>query len=132
MRSIDDEIPFEIPDCWEWSRLGEVFRLQAGKNINGNDITEGFNEKLYPCYGGNGLRGYTTSFNRNGTYPIIGRQGALCGNINIALNKFYATEHAVTVDTFANISNVWSYYILQQLNLNQYATATAHPWLSVA
>ena len=132
VRSIDDEIPFEIPDCWEWSRLGEVFRLQAGKNINGNDITEGFNEKLYPCYGGNGLRGYTTSFNRNGTYPIIGRQGALCGNINIALNKFYATEHAVTVDTFANISTVWSYYILQQLNLNQYATATAQPGLSVA
>ena len=95
IRDISDEIPFEIPDSWEWCRIGSVFTLQAGKNISANQIAENVEEGLYPCFGGNGVRGYVPLFNREGYYPIIGRQGALCGNINLANGQFYATEHAV-------------------------------------
>ena len=89
-------------------------------------------EGLYPCFGGNGIRGYVPAFNREGHYPIIGRQGALCGNINLAKGQFYATEHAVCVETFANTNVLWCCYFLTALNLNQYATATAQPGLAVA
>jgi type I restriction enzyme S subunit len=113
--------------------LGEVFTLQAGKNITANKISEHKNDKEpFPCYGGNGIRGYVSNYNRDGLHPIIGRQGALCGNINVARGKFYATEHAVVVDLYATTDSSWATYALIQMNLNQYATATAQPGLSVS
>ena len=130
--SIADEVPFEIPDTWEWTRIGTVFSLQAGKNINASEISESSFEGAYLCYGGNGVRGYVKGYNREGNYPIIGRQGALCGNIKYATGKFYATEHAVCVDVFAETNVEWVCVFLEALNLNQYATATAQPGLAVA
>ena len=129
---IDDEIPFEIPKSWMWSRLGTVFTLQAGKNIPSSQIKEEPYPNSYLCYGGNGIRGYVSQSNRLGEYPIIGRQGALCGNINMATGEFYATEHAICVETYGNIPVPWACLFLEALNLNQYATATAQPGLSVA
>ena len=123
-----DEVLFEIPENWVWVRLGDAFFMQAGKNIKANEILE---KGEYPCFGGNGIRGYTKSFNREGHFPLIGRQGALCGNINMAKGKFYATEHAVVVQTFADCDPIWAGYFLTALNLNQYATSTAQPGLSV-
>ena len=128
---IDDEIPYDIPDNWNWCRIRSIFNLQAGKNIQSSQIHENSNGKDYLCYGGNGTRGYVDGYNHVGDYPIIGRQGALCGNINRATGKFYATEHAVCVDTFANTDVSWACLFLTALNLNQYATATAQPGLAV-
>ena len=125
-------MPFEVPEGWCWTTIGELFQLQAGKFIEAPQISTCKDAThIYPCYGGNGLRGYVESYNRDGLFPIIGRQGALCGNINIAEGKFYATEHAVVVETFANIDIQLFVYFLIQLNLNQYATATAQPGLAV-
>ena len=126
-------MPFEIPESWCWTTLGEVFTLQAGKNITAKEISDK-QDTIYPfpCYGGNGLRGYVSSYNRTGRFPLIGRQGALCGNINVADGLFYATEHAVVVESYCNIDIDWAVYALIYLNLNQYATSTAQPGLSVA
>lgn len=113
--------------------MGEVFTLQAGKNITAKEIKDTATEShSYKCYGGNGIRGFVASYNREGDFPIIGRQGALCGNVNIAKGKFYATEHAVVVERYCDVDLIWAYYTLITLNLNQYATATAQPGLSVA
>lgn len=123
---------FEIPDSWEWATLGDVFSMQAGKSIQATELKEYNSQNPYPCFGGNGVRGYLSRYSHEGTYPIIGRQGALCGNINIAKGKFYATEHAVVVNYFANTNVMLWVLFLENLNLNQYATATAQPGLSVA
>jgi len=127
-----ENLPFEVPNHWALSTLGELFYMHAGKSITADKISAAKDDKyLYPCIGGNGIRGYTLTYNTEGSFPIIGRQGALCGNINYAEGMFYATEHAVMVDTFCNTDTKWAYYFLTQLNLNQYATATAQPGLSV-
>ena len=126
-------MPFEVPQSWCWTTLGEIFTLQAGKNIAAKEISDRQDETYpFPCYGGNGIRGYVSSHNRNGHFPLIGRQGALCGNINVADGLFYATEHAVVVETYCNIDVVWAVNALTYLNLNQYATSTAQPGLSVS
>ena len=36
VRCIDSEIPFDIPDLWEWVRLGSIFAHNTGKALNGN------------------------------------------------------------------------------------------------
>ena len=106
--------------------------MHAGKNIVASEISSNADETYrYKCIGGNGLRGYVQQFNTEGSFPIIGRQGALCGNINYVEGRFYATEHAVVVDTFCKTNVKWAFYFLIKLNLNQYATATAQPGLSV-
>ena len=129
----EEEKPFDIPDSWEWVRIGQIFALQAGKNITASEISKNRDEKhFYLCYGGNGIRGYVGNYNNEGDFPLIGRQGALCGNINRANGKFYATEHAVVTHTFADTNISWTCYFLKALNLNQYATATAQPGLAVS
>lgn len=129
----EDEKPFEIPGSWKWVRIGQIFNLQAGKNITSSDIYEGISpEHRYSCYGGNGIRGYVSNYNREGHFALIGRQGALCGNINIANGQFYATEHAVVVDHYNLTDVIWGSWFLKAINLNQYATATAQPGLAVA
>ena len=130
---IEDEIPFEIPEGWAWARLGFAFSMQAGKNIKTADISENKStDTPYPCFGGNGIRGFVSKPNVNGDYPLIGRQGALCGNIQRATGAFYATEHAVVVTAFASTNVAWACLFLKALDLNQYATATAQPGLAVS
>ena len=127
-----ENIDFDVPSSWEIITLSEVFFMHAGKSISAADISPEPNEEYrYLCVGGNGKRGYVSSYNTVGAHPIIGRQGALCGNVNYTDGQVYATEHAVVVDTFCETEAWWAYYFLKQLNLNQYATATAQPGLSV-
>ena len=131
--SIADEVPFELPEGWCWARLETVFEMRAGKGIKASEISDVPTEDTpYPCFGGNGIRGYVSKPNVVGDYPLIGRQGALCGNINRATGEFYATEHAVVARCFAGISVDWACVFLEALNLNQYATATAQPGLAVS
>ena len=40
-RCIDDEIPFEIPETWEWIRLGSLFTINPRNNI-ADDTVIGF------------------------------------------------------------------------------------------
>lgn len=127
-----EEIPFDIPDNWKWTRIGDIFTLQSGKNIKASSIREKTDrEHLYACYGGNGRRGYVDHYNVSGKHALIGRQGALCGNINVADGNFYATEHAVVVYQYAGTSVSWASIVLKALNLNQYATSVAQPGLAV-
>ncbi len=121
----------EFEESWSQKKLGDICTMQAGKFISASDISYSNEEYFYPCYGGNGLRGFTKSFNCEGQFSLIGRQGALCGNINLVSNKFYATEHAIIVTVNKEISSPWIYYLLNVLNLNQYATGQAQPGLSV-
>ena len=127
-----DEIPFEIPSNWKWVRIGALFTLQSGKNMPANEIHDCSDEThLIPCYGGNGQRGFVNQANVDGYHAIVGRQGALCGNINFATGPFYATEHAVVVYEYAGTDMNWAGITLRALNLNQYATSVAQPGLAV-
>ncbi len=111
--------------------LSDYCEMKAGKSIKSDSINSQYNDGLYPCYGGNGLRGYVETYSHDGVYNIIGRQGALCGNITLTKGKFYATEHAIVVRPKTPINEYWLYFALAQMNLNQYARGVAQPGLAV-
>lgn len=121
----------EPKEGWVEMKLGEFAYMKAGNFAKASEIYSDFKEGLYPCYGGNGFRGYVKEPNQDGDYCMIGRQGALCGCINRAQGKFRTTEHAVIVKPYQEIPTSLVYYLLVSLNLNKYATGAAQPGLSV-
>ena len=128
---IEEVLGYELPVGWTFTTIGTICSLQAGKFVSASDISPICLDDMYPCYGGNGIRGYVDHYSLDGDYPIIGRQGALCGNVNMAHGKFYATEHAVVVTPMIDIDLNWLYHILVGLKLNQYAAGAAQPGLAV-
>ena len=116
-----------IPKEWEVKRLGEICsHFKSGTTITSKQISE---KGKYPVYGGNGLRGYSDTYTHDGAYILIGRQGALCGNINYVEGKNYISEHAIAVQSFENIQ--WLKYKLDYWNLNKFSESSAQPGLSV-
>ncbi|WPV00586.1 restriction endonuclease subunit S [Mucilaginibacter sp. cycad4] len=118
----------EIPEHWTVKKIKYVANLKSGDTITSEFITE---EGAYPVYGGNGLRGYYERYNMDGDYILIGRQGALCGNINYASNKFWASEHAIVCYLNKEYDWIWLGNLLTVMNLNQYSQSAAQPGLAV-
>ena len=84
-----------------------------------------------PVYGGNGLRGYTDTYNHVGDYVLIGRQGALCGNVRFVTDKTYITEHAIAVKGTNDNNTKFLQYLFEKMNLGQYSDQSAQPGLAV-
>ena len=124
--------PVKNEKGWEVKKIEDVYSLKAGKTIKANELSEEPSEGLYPCFGGNGIRGYIAKKSHCGSYPIIGRQGALCGNVNFAEGEFYATEHAVVVSNKIECNPLFSYFLLTNMKLERLAKGVAQPGLSVA
>ncbi len=126
----DSGIPWlgEIPVHWEVTALKRVATLKSGEPITSNLIDL---EGDFPVFGGNGLRGFTSVYSHEGEYVLIGRQGALCGNIHYASGQFWASEHAVVVTAGEKCKSKWLSELLVAMNLNQYSQSAAQPGLAV-
>ena len=116
---------------WEKVKLGLVTNMKAGKFIAASDIFSENNNDMFSCYGGTGLRGFVKSHTHEGEFVLIGRQGALCGNVKVTNGKFHATEHAIVCSPIMKYQTLWLYYLLKMLNLNRFATGAAQPGLNV-
>lgn len=118
----------EVPAHWDAMPIKRLASLQSGDSITAESIEEAGD---FPVYGGNGLRGYASEFTHEGEYALIGRQGALCGNVNYATGQFWASEHAVVVSPTRPLIMKWIGEVLRVMNLNQYSVSAAQPGLSV-
>ena len=118
----------EVPAHWTVKKLAFIASLKSGDSITSDDIRD---DGPYPVYGGNGLRGYADGFTHHGEYALIGRQGALCGNINYAKGEFWASEHAVVVAPREEVAVRWLGEVLRAMDLNQYSASAAQPGLAV-
>ena len=136
-RGLDPNVPLkpsgvewlgDIPAHWELRRLKSLCSMQSGVGITADSIESA---GRFPVYGGNGLRGYASHYTHAGEFALIGRQGALCGNVHIVRGRFWATEHAVVATLHSGQVVEWFGAILRAMNLNQYSIAAAQPGLAV-
>ena len=119
----------EFTEDWKSTTIKNACsEFQSGKNIKAEMITC---KGLYPVYGGNGLRGFTGSYNHEGDYVLIGRQGALCGNIRKVTGRTYITEHAIAVCASEENDTAFLQYLFQRMKLGQYSDQSAQPGLAV-
>lgn len=116
-----------IPEDWEVNQLGDLCSLKSGLGITAKEIDD---SSEYRCFGGNGLRGYTKKHTHEGDYALIGRQGALCGNVQYVSGKFFASEHALVASPTKSVNTRWLSIYLERMNLNQYSESSAQPGLS--
>ena len=116
-------------DDWEQRKLGEMAKeFKSGISLKAEYI---YKFGKYPVYGGNGVRGYTNTYNHDGDFALIGRQGALSGNMNFSVGKAYFTEHAVAVKANDKNDTKFLFYLMTKLKLGKWVTQSAQPGLAV-
>lgn len=119
----------EFSGEWHTTTIdGVTSEFQSGKFIKADLIQS---KGSVPVYGGNGLRGYTDTYNHFGDYVLIGRQGALCGNVRFVTGETYITEHAIAVKGTEDNDTKYLQYQFERMNLGQYSDQSAQPGLAV-
>ena len=110
------------PSSWKILPLKALCEMESGKTLSSEQI---LSEGPYPVYGANGLRGFYTDWNTEGPILLVGRQGALCGNVHKANGRFWATEHALRTHPKEGVELGFLFYLLTGMNLNRYVSQTA-------
>lgn len=118
-----------LPPGWVWCPLRRLGRFRAGSALTGEGIDPQAGET--PVFGGNGQRGFTDGFTHEGTFALIGRQGALCGNVNVARGRFWATEHAVVMSPTVVAPIGWLSRLLEWADLGRLSQSAAQPGIAV-
>ena len=120
---------FSSTSSWMKKTLGDLCsEFRSGRNISSTLIHKTGD---YPVYGGNGIRGYCDRYSHEGEYVVIGRQGALCGNVRIIQGQNYLSEHAIAVRANADNDTGFLLYLLDFMKLGQYSDQGAQPGLAV-
>jgi restriction endonuclease S subunit len=116
-----------IPSDWEAVKLEEIIKLKSGDGLSKSNLIEG----NYPVYGGNGVTFYHGKFNYSESKLIIGRVGAKCGCIHRTEKYSWITDNALIIDkSLREHNSVFLEYILNKVDLNQYANKNAQPVIS--
>ena len=115
----------EIPADWTTTRIGNFFHFSSGDSLTNEEIQD---EGLYKVYGANGPRGYYHHTNLTGKHILIGRVGALCGNIHIVNEPIWVTEHALIAEQISpGVYTDFAARVFESMNLGQYSKASAQP-----
>jgi len=118
----------EVPSHWKVKKVKHIALMRSGEGITAEDIED---TGSYPVYGGNGCRGFTGQATHSGEFVLVGRQGALCGNVHHVRGEFWASEHAVVSSFYMGDSPRWAAYMFELMNLGQYSVSAAQPGLAV-
>ena len=122
----------EVPAHWEVISLKWLATTASGDGISAEDITSECNQTYsIPVMGGNGLMGYTEKCNTTSQILVIGRVGALCGNVHVVSTPVWVTDNALILTLNKNILNLrYLMSVLHARNLNEIADKTAQPLIT--
>lgn len=121
----EEEKPFELPQGWEWVRLGSVLSLEYGSALPEKERLPG----SIPVYGSNGIVGFHTSALVSGPSLIVGRKGSV-GAVNISLVPFWPIDTSYFVTPPSGIELHFAFHLLRSLGLAKHDKATAIPGIN--
>jgi type I restriction enzyme, S subunit len=99
----------------EWKKLGDVIRLEKGRQLNKEQLSD---KGPYPAYnGGVSHSGFTDTYNYDENTTIVSQGGASAGFVNFVTSKFYANAHCYVV--LPNTKEVVNRYVYHLLKMNQ-------------
>lgn len=95
----EEEKPFELPEGWEWVRLGNIFDIQDYRRVPLSSAERANREGPYPYYGANGQVGVIDDYLFEGERILVAEDGGffndpIRGVAYIAKGKFWVNNHA--------------------------------------
>ena len=102
--------------------LEEIISFSNGKK---RPDTEG----KVSVYGGNGILSYTDKSNAENCV-IIGRVGAYCGSLYLSVEPCWISDNAIKAKAKNSNSQMFIYYLLQELALSNRHIGTSQPLLT--
>ncbi len=121
-----------VPEGWEVLPLKWRARTRSGDGISPADVQPEESEQAsVPVIGGNGLMGYTAQGNVQAPVIVIGRVGALCGNVHQVAPPAWITDNALVLTTVPDAFHLtYLAAVLRMRNLNELADKTAQPLIT--
>ena len=135
VKCIEDEIPFDVPDNWEWCRFGSYTLNRDNERKPVSSVQRKKVKKIYDYYGASGVIDQTDSFLFDEELLLIGEDGAnlLARTKPIAFlanGKYWVNNHAHCIDSIDKRLLEFICIYINAINLFQYITGSAQPKLN--
>lgn len=109
-----------------------LVRVRSGDFISNEEIEKMKTSAMpVPVVGGNGIMAYTDKSNALPKTIVVGRVGALCGNVHFIRSKSWITDNALIVRIVSkSVEPEFLVALLRAANLNQKASKSAQPLIT--
>ena len=129
---IDDEIPFEIPNGWEWERFGNIMINKDSERVPLSVAQRQQLKKTYDYYGASGVIDKVDKYLFDKDLLLIGEDGANLINRStpiafIAKGKYWVNNHAHVLDVCSGMALSYVALFINAISLVDYVTGTAQP-----
>ena len=133
----DEEMPFELPQGWEWVRFGDASINRDGERIPVSSSDRENRAKTYDYYGASGVIDKIDGFLFDKTLLLIGEDGANLINRStpiafLAHGKYWVNNHAHVIDTTHSELMTYLALFINAISLEPYVTGTAQPKMNQA
>ena len=128
----EDETPFDIPDNWQWSRLGDIVINKDAERKPVSKVEREGLKKEYDYYGASGVIDKIDGYLFSEELLLIGEDGANLINRStpiafIAKGKYWVNNHAHVLQMTKGINIEYLCYYVNAISLSHYVTGTAQP-----
>ena len=132
VKCIDEEIPFEVPQGWEWERFGNVMINKDSERIPLSVAQRQHLKKTYDYYGASGVIDKVDKYLFDKNLLLIGEDGANLINRStpiafIAKGKYWVNNHAHVLDVCSGMALSYVALFINAISLVDYVTGTAQP-----
>ena len=116
----------QLPEGWTFTSGEQLFTWSSGEGLTQKQIKSG----KYPVYGGNGITGYHASFVVEHPTIVIGRVGALCGNVYLTEGAAWITDNAIYATSVPSCCLKFLQVVFENAKLNARAAGSGQPFVN--